>query len=109
MSRYEVVAINAQRYCVIVGWDNPLQTFFGQVFDLTLDEDEACVYWLGTYPGHVLSVSALKQAISAYANLPADTLTHLERDQAAATPPSRLQKKMWSIIPLPDGSVFSHR
>jgi hypothetical protein len=39
------------RLTVVVGWDNPLATFFAQVCDPSIeDEDEACVLWLGTAP-----------------------------------------------------------
>jgi len=94
MSRYKVDAIDAQHYAVIVGWDNPIQTFFAQVWDLTQEEkeDEACVFWVGAHAGSVPTVTALAQAISAYAVLPVDMATQLERDQVESEPPTPLQQ-----------------
>jgi len=31
----------------VFGWDQPLMSFFLQVYDLTQDEDEKIVVWLG--------------------------------------------------------------
>src|SRR5262249_19256535 len=50
MSRYSVPAQDPDR-TVIVGWDNPLMTFFAQVFDPSIEDDEeACLLWIGTAP-----------------------------------------------------------
>jgi hypothetical protein len=96
VSRYDVEAFDTERYTVIVGWDNPLHTLFAQVWDLTRvdEEEESCVLWVGADPGSVASVEALAQAISAYAVLPADTAARLEREQAAAEPPTLLQQEV---------------
>ena len=103
MSRYKVDAIDTQHYAVIVGWDNPIQTFFAQVWDLAKEEkdDEACVFWVGTHAGSVPTVTALAQAISAYAVLPADIATQLERDQASSASPTPLQQWVRSRLARP--------
>jgi hypothetical protein len=50
MSRYTIPAQDPD-LTVIVGWDNPLLTFFAQVFNASIaDDDEACVLWIGTAP-----------------------------------------------------------
>ncbi len=53
MSRY-VIAPHAAHHQVIVGWDPPMQTLFGQVFDTTVEEDDAdrqVAAWLIRRPG----------------------------------------------------------
>jgi hypothetical protein len=45
MSRYII-----PRFKVVIGWDKPLQTFFGQVIDLVLEEegeDKELVFEIG--------------------------------------------------------------
>lgn len=32
---------------LVVGWDPPLRTFFAQVYDTSVDEDENPIVWLG--------------------------------------------------------------
>jgi hypothetical protein len=52
MSRYSIPTQDP-RLTVIVGWDNPLATFFSQVFDPSIeDDDEAELLWIGTAPPH---------------------------------------------------------
>jgi len=94
MSRHNVTAFNTQPFTVIVGWDNPLQTYFAQVWDSQLkDEDDGgCVFWVGTHPGSVRTAQDLAQVVSGYAVLPEDLVTQLEQDQAESEPPSPLQQ-----------------
>ena len=102
MSRYEVEALNAEQYAVIVGWDNPLQTYFAQVWDLNLldevEDDESCVAWVGAEVRSVPTVAALAQAIAAYAELPADIAAQLGRDREASEPPTPLQRWVLSRL-----------
>ena len=50
MSRYSIPA-QQPGLTVVVGWDNPLITFFAQVFDPSIkDDEEACLLWIGTAP-----------------------------------------------------------
>jgi hypothetical protein len=83
------------RYEVIVGWDPPLQSFFGQVLLTTVEEeDAACVLWVGLEVQALTTVAALQDALQAYATLPADVVAQLEHDQAHTTPPSALQTRL---------------
>jgi hypothetical protein len=78
---------------VTVGWDNPLATFFAQVFDPSIEEDaEACLLWIGTAPEAIPTVAALQAQLADWATLPADIVDRLRRDQQAATPPTPLQQ-----------------
>jgi hypothetical protein len=95
MSRYSVPA-QEPGVTVIVGWDNPLRTFWAQVFDPSVDadEEEACRLWIGTTPAALPTVAALQATLAGWATLSADILTRLTRDQQAATPPTPLQRWM---------------
>jgi hypothetical protein len=56
MSRYSIPA-QQPGLTVIVGWDNPLTTFFAQVFDPSIEEDAAaCLLWIGTTPEAIPTV-----------------------------------------------------
>ena len=92
MSRYSVPAQDPN-VTVIVGWDNPLTTFFAQAFDSAIEEDaEACILWIGTAPQAIPTVAALQTHLAGWATLPADIVDRLTRDQQAATPPTPLQQ-----------------
>jgi hypothetical protein len=54
MSRHVVVNKQATRKWVF-GWDQPLQSFYLQVHDLTLPEDERIVVWLGADKDTIIS------------------------------------------------------
>ena len=95
MSRYHFPAQDP-RFTVVVGWDNPLATFFAQVFDPSIeDDDEADVLWIGTAPQAISTVAALQAQLAGWATIPADIVDRLTRDQQAATPPTPLQR--WAI------------
>jgi hypothetical protein len=92
MSRYSVPTQD-QDLTVIVGWDNPLVTFFAQVFDPSIEEDaEACLLWIGTALREIPTVAALQAQLAGWATIPPDILDRLIRDQHAATPPTPLQR-----------------
>jgi hypothetical protein len=78
MSR-RTVSAKSLDHQVIVGWDAPLQTFFGQVFNLILPEDsEDDDLILDVERG---SVAQLAEALAEYADLSSDTQQQLERDR----------------------------
>ena len=92
MSRYSIPAQDPD-LTVIVGWDNPLLTFFAQVFNASIaDDDEACVLWIGTAPQAISTVAALQAQLADWATMPVDIVDRLLRDQQAATPPTPLQR-----------------
>jgi hypothetical protein len=67
MSRHQIAALNP-RHTVFVGWDPPLQTYFGQVYDPTKSEDENPVFWTGADPAKQHpEVSDLALAMEPYA------------------------------------------
>jgi len=92
MSRYSIPA-QQPGLTVIVGWDNPLCTLFAQVFDPSIEDDEAaCLLWIGTAPGAIPTVAALQAQLAGWAMIPPDIMARLVRDQQAATPPTLLQR-----------------
>jgi hypothetical protein len=92
MSRYSIPA-QQQGLTVTVGWDNPLCTLFAQVFDASIEDDEAaCLLWIGTAPGAIPTVAALQAQLAGWATIPPDIVDRLVRDQQAATPPTPLQR-----------------
>jgi hypothetical protein len=101
MSRYHFPAQDP-RFTVVVGWDNPLATFFAQVFDPSIeDDDEADVLWIGAAPQAIPTVAALQAQLAGWAAIPSALMAQLTREQQAATPPTPLQR--W-VLQLLDGA-----
>jgi hypothetical protein len=70
-----------------------LVTFFAQVFNPLIEEDEeACLLWIGTAPEAIPTVAALQAQLADWATVPVDIVDRLLRDQQAATPPTPLQQ-----------------
>ncbi len=100
MSRSTIPAHTA-RYHVVVGWDAPLATFFGEVWDRTVpdeDDDEACVLWAGAALGALPTVAALQACLQAYATIPADVVAQLHRDRTTSRPRSPLQERLLQMM-----------
>ena len=95
MSRYSVPAQDPV-LTVIVGWDNPLATFFAQAFNPAIeDEAEADLLWIGTAFQEISTVAALQAQLTGWASIPPDVVERLTRDQQAATLPTPLQR--WAL------------
>lgn len=98
MSRYNLQG-NDPNHHVVVGWDNPLQTFFAQVIDITRDEDDDMLVWEGCDPRkRIESVDDLQKLLKDYASIPLNIRSLLEKDKDQATPPSPLQQKVARIF-----------
>ena len=99
MSRYPVPAHDAT-LVVTVGWDPPLQTFFGQVVRpaTSADQEDACVAWVGTSPQAIPTVAQLWTHLHPYADLPVAAQALLARDQASSPPPTALQVRMGQLL-----------
>jgi len=95
MSRYRIPAQDPA-LTVIVGWDNPLVTFFAQAFDPSIeDEAEADLLWIGTTLREIPTVAALQAQLADWATIPPDIVARLTRDQQTATLPTPLQR--WAL------------
>jgi hypothetical protein len=69
-----------------VGWDAPLETFFGQVFDTRHrdgDHDGLAV-WMGAAPREVLTAAILAERLSPWVDMDDALIAALEADRAAA-------------------------
>jgi hypothetical protein len=116
---------------IVVGWDNPLQTFFLQAYHPSKieDEDDTIILWLGR-PTKLLPritdlevalENDLKAALKLYCNkiptlrtygedLPVFSLTqelrqHLEEDKAKSAPPTELQQILVKMFAPPSTST----
>jgi hypothetical protein len=104
MSRYEIPLrpehlATMPRALAVVGWDNPLQTFFAQVLNPDLPEDQPeAVFWIGTAPQACPDVVALVRAMGPWATIPVRVLADLTRDRAQATPPTALQQNVSTLF-----------
>jgi hypothetical protein len=96
MSRYDLESKTAG-IKIAVGWDRPLNTYFGIVTEDKHDDDgDSVIVWLGSNNGEIQQPEDLKPALSAYANIPDDILTRLRIDRAETlgTGNSPLQHQM---------------
>jgi hypothetical protein len=81
MSRHRIEALDA-KHEVWVGWDRPLQTYFCQVYDTKLPEDENPILWLGAdRPRQVREPDGLVRALKPYAELSPAIIRTLFADQ----------------------------
>lgn len=94
MSRY-VVQKNSELE-IVVGYDNPLQTFFIQVIDVVkdkADEDDCIKFWAGVTPGEINDIQTLEQTLKPYLeNLSPDIKERLRQDYETRQPLTPLQK-----------------
>jgi hypothetical protein len=83
---------------IVVGWDNPLMTFFAQVLRVQNDDDgrDTVLLWLGTQYGEIARPEELVGPVSPYADLADTQLDQLRTDRAADADraPSALQRAM---------------
>jgi hypothetical protein len=99
MSRYRIPA-HDPRYEVVVGWDSPLETFFCQIFDTTVDEDDEtyCVLWEGMTFQSISTLDMLQTHVSQFATIPEAICIQLRSDQEHATPRSPLQNRLLRLF-----------
>ncbi len=81
MSRHLIDGLNP-RHLVYVGWNPPLSTYFGQVYDPGRGEDENPIYWIGTdRAGQFPEVAELVKAMAKYAVVRAEMIRTLFHDK----------------------------
>ena len=100
MSRYQIPGKNP-KHNVVLGWDNPLQTFFADVFDN--DEDNDCIFTVGCAPSwmdnhEVKDLVTLQKLLAPYANIPQTIRLSLQQDYDNRSEPTSLQKKMKELF-----------
>ena len=98
MSSRNTIAARKPGLDVVVGWDNPMRTFFAQVDRQQEDDDsrDPIILWLGSSPREVLRPEDLVAPLAQYAELTDADLEELRADRAADLDrgPSPLQRAM---------------
>ena len=103
MSRHEIPARD-RSLSIVVGWDNPLQTFFAQVAQPKApdddEDDDPMLLWVGTEPREVVTVEDLARHLAPFADLSDETASQLRADRAAklGQPPTATQQEMLGFI-----------
>jgi len=97
MSRREIPC-RKPGFTVVVGWDNPMSTFFAQVTRIQDAEDDSdpVVLWLGGFSGEVRRAEDLVQPLRPFADLTAEHIAQLRANRAAQADrgPTALQRTM---------------
>ena len=102
MSSRRSIPARAPGLTVVVGWDNPLSTFFAQVERIQNDDDprDPILLWIGGESGEVAQAEELAGPLAPYAELTAELVEQLRADRAADADrgPSVLQRTARSIF-----------
>ena len=81
MSRHRIAALEPAHE-VYVGWDEPLGSYFGQVYDPARPEEENPIYWVGAgNPRQYPEIEGLARAMTQFAVIPMETVRTLFRDK----------------------------
>jgi hypothetical protein len=85
LSRHE---FKTRQHLVVVGWDDGLQTFFGQVWALPDgdDTDDPPELWVGASWEELPTADALADALCTYASIPQKVRKALEDDYRRRLP-----------------------
>ena len=103
MSRHEFPARD-QNLSVVVGWDNPLQTFFAQVARAEHaddeDGDDPMLLWVGTEPREVVTVEELARHLAPFADLAMEIAEQLRAERTAmlGQAPTATQQEVLTFI-----------
>lgn len=102
MSSRRSIPARAPGLTVVVGWDNPLSTFFAQVERIQNDDDprDPILLWIGGESGEVAQAEELAGPLAPYAELTAELVEQLRAARAADADrgPSVLQRTARSIF-----------
>jgi hypothetical protein len=79
MAITEYVIRDDDRYTVVVGWQDELETFFARVFS-RYSPNAQPLHELGTRPGEIPAVSILVEAVQGFATLDPRTVNELRLD-----------------------------
>lgn len=82
MSRY-MLKPKDPKHEVVVGWDNPLNTYFIQVYvpEGTPEGDDDFLLWSGDRPGQVTDVGVLRSVAGVFAEWPEELSEMLQKQQ----------------------------
>jgi hypothetical protein len=78
------------QHTIILGWDDPLQTFFAQVWPGHSEEGwEEPEHWVGCNLEEVPTIVALADQLKPFAEIPAEIADSLRRDHSDRDPSAR--------------------
>jgi len=103
MSRHSVQPLNPD-HTVIVGWDDPLETFFAQVWDNSIElseddeEDKQLVFMVGYVGKEVPTIEKLQEVLQPFAHITDEINQQLQRDYKNRSEPSPLQQHIRRIF-----------
>lgn len=97
MSRYEISAVQPG-FKVVVGWDNPMQTFFATVHKRRRTTP---LRWVGQTPSECLDLHQLAEAVAPWASIPVQIGAALEAERDTAPAPTLLQATILTLSPFP--------
>lgn len=86
MSRYKIFDDKNKR--VMVGWDDPMTSFFAQVTDIEKDEP---LLLNGNLPNEIQTIEGLQETIKEYP-IPSNVIGLLKKDKENTKPLSQLQE-----------------
>jgi hypothetical protein len=93
MSRYTFEG-NRAELTIVVGWDNPLGSYFAQVWDGGGHEERDLRLWVGAGPDLVSTTAALAALVAPYGEIPSEILAKLENDYGGRAEPTPLQRRL---------------
>jgi hypothetical protein len=84
MSRHKIEPF-AKRFEVTVGWDRPMNTFFAQVEDreVTDEDSDPVIVWVGTSHSEILRPEALQHHVAKFVTISQEMIDTLHADRAA--------------------------
>lgn len=94
MSRYEISPIQPG-FKVVIGWDNPMQTFFAIVHKCG---QKTPLLWAGQTPSECLNLHQLAEAVAPWANIPVQIGAALETERDTAPAPTCLQASLANLF-----------
>jgi hypothetical protein len=101
MSRYDIPTRDPG-LSAVVGWDNPLQSYFAQVLrpETADDGDDNVVLWVGAAPREVITVEDLARHLAPFVDLAPQVAEQLRADRAAklGQAPTVVQQALLSIV-----------
>lgn len=96
MSRYHILAHKSE-HKMVVGWDNPLESFWFHVYDAA--DEEKVISEFGSAPDEkCTNLVIFQDMVQPWGQLNAEVLRNLQADYVSRTEPSPLQKMMRRIF-----------
>jgi hypothetical protein len=84
---------------IVVGWDNPMQTYFSHIYDDRIPPNRTdCVFAVGVREGELRTPVDLAIALASWVDLPVGLLQQLWEDEQDSLPRTALQEQMLRLF-----------